>query len=110
MNLLVDNQLPVALARFLSANDLECCHVADVGLDAVNDGIIWQYAKEPGMTIITKDEDFQFLANRQGSIPPQVVWVRLGNCRKAALLDTFAKLIPSLRELLAAGNAVIEVR
>ena len=110
MSLLVDNQLPVALARFLSANGWECCHVADVGLDAVSDSIIWQYAKERGMTIITKDEDFQFLANRQGSIPPKVVWVRLGNCRKTELLDTFAKLIPSLRELLAAGNAVIEVR
>ena len=32
------------------------------------------------------------------------------NCRKMELLDAFAKLIPSLRELLAAGNAVIEVR
>lgn len=110
MNLLVDNQLPVALARYLSANGWECCHVLDVGLDAVSDGIIWQYAKERGMTIVTKDEDFQILANRQNSIPPQVVWIRLGNCRKAALLDAFSRITPSLRELLAAGNAVIEIR
>ncbi len=110
MSLLVDNQLPVALARYLAANGWECCHVQDVGLDAVNDSIIWQYAKERGMTIVTKDEDFQILANRQGSIPPQVVWVRLGNCRKAALLDSFSRIEPSLRDLLAAGNAVVEIR
>ncbi len=110
MSLLVDNQLPVALARYLSANGWECCHVLDVGLDAANDSIIWQYAKERGMTIITKDEDFQILANHYGSIPPQVAWVRLGNCRKATLLDTFSRIAPSLRDLLAAGNAVIEVR
>jgi len=110
MSLLVDNQLPVALARYLAANGWECSHVQDVGLDAVDDRIIWQYAKERGMTIITKDEDFQILANRQGSIPPQVVWVRLGNCRKATLLDVFSRIIPSLRDLLATGNSVIEVR
>ena len=108
--LLVDNQLPVALARYLADNGWESCHVQDVGLDAADDSIIWQYASERGMTIITKDEDFQILANRQGSIPPQVVWVRLGNCRKTELLDTFSRIAPSLRDLLAAGNAVIEIR
>lgn len=87
MTLLVDNQLPVALARYLAANGWECAHVQDIGLGAAEDTIIWQYAKERGLAIITKDEDFQVLANRQGSIPPQVVWVRLGNCRKAVLLD-----------------------
>ena len=32
MTLLVDNQLPVALARYLAANGLECAHVQDIGL------------------------------------------------------------------------------
>lgn len=110
MTLLVDNQLPVALARYLAANGWECAHVQDVGLDAAEDRTIWQYAKERGLTIITKDEDFQALANWQGSIPPQVVWVRLGNCRKAALLEAFSKILPELRGLLAAGDAVVEIR
>lgn len=69
MTLLVDNQLPLALARYLAANGRECAHVQDVGLDATEDRIIWQYAKERGLTIITKDEDFQALANQQRSIP-----------------------------------------
>jgi len=37
MTLLVDNQLPLALARYLAANGWECAHVQDVGLDAVED-------------------------------------------------------------------------
>jgi predicted nuclease of predicted toxin-antitoxin system len=110
MSLLVDNQLPVALARHLTANGLDCIHVLDVGLDNADDRVIWQYAKERNLTIITKDEDFQILANRQGSIPPQVVWVRIGNCRKVALLDAFSKIMPSLNNMLSEGNAVIEVR
>jgi predicted nuclease of predicted toxin-antitoxin system len=110
MTLLVDNQLPLALARYLAANGWECAHVQDVGLDATEDRIIWQYAKERGLTIITKDEDFQALANQQRSIPPQVIWVRLGNCRKAVLLEAFSRVLPALRDMLAAGDAVIEIR
>lgn len=110
MSLLVDNQLPVALARHLTANGWECIHVQDVGLDDADDRIIWQYAKERNQAIITKDEDFQILANRQGSIPPQVVWVRIGNCRKIALLDAFSRIMPALRDMLSEGNAVIEIR
>lgn len=110
MSLLVDNQLPVALARYLSASGWECVHVQDVGLGEATDQAIWEYAKGCSLTIITKDEDFQALANRQDSIPPQVVWVRLGNCRKDVLLEAFSRILPSLKELLAAGNAVVEIR
>ena len=74
--LLVDNQLPVALARVLDANGWESIHVQDVGLEAADDRAIWQYALARNLVIVTKDEDFQALANRQGGIPPQVVWVQ----------------------------------
>ena len=110
MTLLVDNQLPAALARYLAANGWECAHVQDVGMDAADDRTIWQYAKERGLTIVSKDEDFQALANWQRSIPPQVVWVRLGNCRKSVLLEVFSKILPDLREILASGVAVVEIR
>ena len=46
MKLLVDNQLPSALARFLSANGVESQHVLDIGLDAASDQTIWEYARE----------------------------------------------------------------
>ena len=110
MTLLVDNQLPLALARFLVTNDWVCIHVQDVGLETADDQTIWQYAKERGLTIVTKDEDFQALATRQGSVPPQVVWVRLGNCRKVVLLEAFSRILPALRDMLAAGDAVVEIR
>ncbi len=109
MILLVDNQLPTALARHLSVSGCECTHVLDVGLEDADDRVIWQYAKERSMVIVSKDEDFQILANRQGSIPPQVVWVRIGNC-KAALLEAFTRIIPALLPMLDEGQAVVEVR
>jgi len=110
MKLLVDNQLPSALARFLSANGFECQHVMDIGLDQASDHAIWELAKNEGWVIVTKDEDFAQLADRQTTIPPQVLWVRLGNCRKAALLNAFADVLPQIREQLQEGHAVVELR
>ena len=58
MKFLVDNQLPAALAKFLQAKGHDAVHVADVTLDAAVDKEIWDYAKEAGRAIISKDEDF----------------------------------------------------
>ncbi|MDP2833989.1 MAG: DUF5615 family PIN-like protein [Pseudomonadota bacterium] len=79
-------------------------------MGATDHRVIWEHAKKHGMTSVTKDEDFPLMADRQGSIPPQVVWVRLGNCRKAILLHAFTALLPDLRVLLEAGGSVIEIR
>jgi predicted nuclease of predicted toxin-antitoxin system len=54
------------------------------------------------------DEDFQHLAARYGT-PPQVVWVRLGNVRKQALLSAFAAVLPMLRSEIENGTPVIEI-
>lgn len=110
MKLLVDNQLPLALARYLAANGFECQHVQDIGLDTVDDRVIWEHAKSHHLIIVTKDEDFPLMADRQGSIPPQIVWVRLGNCRKTALLSAFTAVLPDLKALLETGQSVIEIR
>lgn len=53
MNFIIDNQLPVALARYLTAAGLSCIHVQDVKLDASEDIDIWLYAKERGGSLGT---------------------------------------------------------
>lgn len=108
MKLLVDNQLPEALAGFLTANGIEASHVRRLGLGAVSDAEIWSFAKANGFGIVTMDEDFQHLAARYGT-PPQVVWVRLGNVRKSALLDAFSAVLADLRSGLDNGAPVIEI-
>jgi predicted nuclease of predicted toxin-antitoxin system len=45
MKFLIDNQLPIALSRWLSAQGVESSHVLDIHLDEVSDRQIWQYAK-----------------------------------------------------------------
>lgn len=107
--LLVDNQLPVALARYLSAKGYSSLHVRDVSMADADDRAIWAYAAQQGWTIVSKDEDFQDLAIRLGP-PPQVVWVRLGNCRKQALFDVFDRLMLSIAAALDLGEAIVELR
>ena len=108
MKLLVDNQLPEALAAFLTANGIEARHVRRLGLGGVADADIWRFATAEGFGIVTMDEDFQHLAARYGT-PPQVVWVRLGNVRKLALLAAFSAVLPELRAGLEHGTPVIEI-
>ena len=40
---------------------------------------IWAHARDHGLTVVTRDEDFHRLSVLHGP-PPKVIWVRLGNC------------------------------
>ena len=85
MKSLIDNQLPAGLAKYLCTKGHDAQHVLNLGLSSAKDIEICQYAAEHAQVIVTKDEDF----SRQAIQPRaaiQVVWVRLGNCRKSVLL------------------------
>jgi len=105
---LIDNQLPKALAEYLS-NRGHDCHVLDAGLADASDISICRYAEAEERILITKDEDFLYLVNRPKSAI-RLVWVRLGNCRKTALLAAFDRFWPTIESCFAAGDRVIEIR
>ena len=109
MKFLIDNQLPTALAKYLCTKGHDAQHVLSVGLASANDEEICQYATEHTLVIVTKDEDFSRRAIRPGAVI-QVVWVRIGNCRKAVLLTAFESLLPSVVAALEAGDRLIEIR
>jgi len=49
------------------------------GAAAADDQVVWDYAVEHGLTIVSKDSDFHQRSFLFGP-PPKVVWIRLGNC------------------------------
>ena len=108
MKFLVDNQL-AALARWLAARGLDACHVSDGGLEEASDQCIWDYAVAQGRALVSKDEDFLHLATRSEFAAP-LIWVRLGNCRKQALLAAFDALLLHLLTALAEGKRVVKLR
>jgi predicted nuclease of predicted toxin-antitoxin system len=105
----VDNQLPSVLAEYLRKRGFDCRHVLDVGLGDALDSDICRYAELEERIIISKDEDFFFLA-KQRETKIRVIWVRLGNCRTPALLAAFERSWPRIESCLQAGDRIIEIR
>lgn len=109
MRFLVDAQLPPALARLLREHGHDADHVTDIGPGDASDQELWRFALENDAVIVTKDEDFSNMIARCGEAPP-VVWVRIGNTRRVALLAWFEPLIEELVRLIDEGQRVIELR
>ena len=51
----------------------------ELGLSEADDSIVWEWAKANGLTIVSKDVDFQQRSLLYGS-PPKFIWLRVGNC------------------------------
>lgn len=84
-------------------------HVYDIGPGDAPDRELWQYALNHEAVIITKDEDFAQLATF-GDESPTIVWVRVGNTRRAALLAWFEPLIERIVSMVESGDRIIELR
>jgi predicted nuclease of predicted toxin-antitoxin system len=48
-------------------------------MKATTDSIVWNYAKDNDLMIVSKDMDMHDLSLALGN-PPKVIWLRLGNC------------------------------
>jgi predicted nuclease of predicted toxin-antitoxin system len=106
---LVDNQLPPALAQYLRKRGFDSEHVLDVGLDKALDIEICRYAESNERILVSKDEDFLYLASRTNA-KLRLLWVQLGNCRTPALLAAFERHWPLIESVLKAGDRIIEIR
>ena len=109
MRFLIDNQLPPALAQYIKKRGYDCEHVLDVGLAQALDIEICRYTESQKRIIVSKDEDFLYLATHS-KISFTLIWVQLGNCTTTALLATFDRLWPSIESCLSAGDRIIEIR
>jgi predicted nuclease of predicted toxin-antitoxin system len=108
VRLLVDAQLPPALARWLASQGHEAEHLADVGLLEASDSEVWEFARARRAVIVSKDEDF---AQRRllADDGPQILWVRTGNERRAALLARWARVWADAEVALRRGESLVEI-
>jgi len=86
MKLLFDENLSPKLPRLLAQQFPESLHVRDCGLKGFSDEMIWIYARVQGFTIVSKDADFYQRSVLYG-YPPKIVWLRIGNCTRADLIN-----------------------
>jgi predicted nuclease of predicted toxin-antitoxin system len=106
---LVDTQLPAALAAWLRERGHQAEHVLDIDLAQSKDTAVWRYAEEHGAVIISKDEDFAEWV-RRGRPGPSVVWLRIGNSSKRALLVWLEPMLPLIVQKLEQNDRLVEVR
>jgi predicted nuclease of predicted toxin-antitoxin system len=105
----IDPHLPPALARFLQTQGHTANHVRDLGLKAATDLTIWRHAVAKQMVVVSKDEDFFFLAS-SSDVKTKLLWVRIGNCRTHFLLERFRCRLPQIIAEFEAGSAIVELR
>ncbi|MEM9088313.1 MAG: DUF5615 family PIN-like protein [Cyanobacteria bacterium P01_F01_bin.53] len=79
MRLLFDENLSSKLPSRLSDLFPDSLHVRDVDMQATIDPVVWDYAKDNDLIIVSKDADMHDLSLALGN-PPKVIWLRLGNC------------------------------
>ena len=86
MKLLLDENLSRKIVPFLQALYPGSSQVVLEGLERADDPEIWQYAREHGFVIVTRDSDFRELSLLRGA-PPKIIWLRAGNVSKARVIQ-----------------------
>ena len=84
MKLLFDENLSPRLVELLAADFSDCTHIELLGMRGAADAAVWNYARENGYTIVSKDNDFRQRAFLYGP-PPKVVWLSVGNAGTNAI-------------------------
>ncbi len=87
---LSERLLPLLLERFPGST-----HVRLIGFGGASDARIWDWARDQGMVLVTKDEDVLALSVARG-FPPKVVCVAIGNASNAS---TAALLLQRAEEI-----------
>jgi predicted nuclease of predicted toxin-antitoxin system len=79
----------------------------DQGMTSASDNTIWAYATSVGAVIVTKDEDFAIRRLLTGG--PAIVWLRLRNSRRVALLARVEAELQAIVAALERGEPLVEV-
>lgn len=110
MKLLLDENLSRRLVPFLVHDYPGTSQVTLLGMEQASDIALWQYAKQEGFVIVTRDADFQEIALVHGH-PPSVIWLKTENPSKAItlklLLDYSEHMIQALEK---DGLGIVELR
>lgn len=106
MKLWLDQMLPQRLCSPIG--EWTDCEVWHVGTEYPEDEDIFLAARAADATVLTKDSDFVSLLERLG-VPPQLIWLRVGNCSNQELERILKATLPTALELLEKGEPIVEV-
>lgn len=109
MKLLLDENLSRRVVPFLQTAYPGSTQVALAGMERASDLELWEYAKNGGFVIVTKDSDYYDLSLLRGA-PPHVIWIKVGNVTKAKITQLLLDNHETIeRLLLQDGMACVEI-
>lgn len=84
--LLFDQNLSYRIIKHIDHLFPKSNHARLLELDYADDLAIWQYAKDNGFDIVSKDADFNDISALYG-YPPKIIWIRSGNTATQAIIE-----------------------
>ena len=97
MKLLLDQNISHRLVKSLASLYPGCSHVRVHGLKTAEDESVWNFAREHGFIIVSKDSDF-YQRSLLFGFPPKVIWIRRGNCSTAAIELVLREHYPNIEQ------------
>ena len=108
MKFLIDNALSPALATGLREAGHDAVHVRELGLQAEDDGPIFDVAAKEERVIVSADTDFgALLATRNQSRPSLILFRRTLGRRPTVQLELLLKNFESIEQALVRGSVVV---
>lgn len=104
MKLLLDENISRRLLPHLADAFPGSTHVALEGLQQTSDAAVWQFAKDHGFVVVSKDDDFTALSALRGR-PPCLIKLSVGNCDN----DQVLRVLLTQRDQIEAQLADPEV-
>jgi predicted nuclease of predicted toxin-antitoxin system len=110
MKLIIDAQISPAIASWINRNfiDIQAISVRSVELQFAKDTEIYNYAKENGYVIMSKDDDFLSQIEKHGS-PPALIWVTCGNTSNARMREILTSTLLKVKTLIDKGEPIVEI-
>jgi predicted nuclease of predicted toxin-antitoxin system len=83
-------------------------HVKTEALIHTDDSLIADWANERGFTIVSKDAGFYQTSVAFGT-PPKFIWLRIGNCSTATIIDLLRLHHELISEFISTGTESVLV-
>ena len=103
MKLLLDENLSPRLVASITDLFPDSAHVHQCGLGSSADAAIWEYARENGFTVVSKDTDFEERSILLGS-PPKIILLRMRNSSSAEVESLLRAAFPVISRFIEQGD------
>jgi predicted nuclease of predicted toxin-antitoxin system len=107
--ILLDNNISPTLCKEFKDIYPGIIHVSQVSLENAGDIVVWEYAREKDLHIMTKDKDFIALLNQKGH-PPKIIWLQLGNCTNKEIQAIIMKQKTTIKHFISSGKGILKIK